>query len=275
MNHAARVLIAGCGDLGTRIGLLLAEDGNAVSGLRRSAASLPAAIHAVSADLTDTASLRGLTREWDTVIYAAAATERSEAGYRAIYVDGLQRLLDATGPVPRVLFVSSTAVYGQDDGGWVDEDSATRPQRFNGALLLEAEQRLRQHLPHAIVVRPSGLYGPGRSRLIERARRGEMGAARWSNRIRIEDAAAAIRHILRMPDPAKIWLLNDDQPAAESEVLDGVRELLGLPSRHPFSEPILGRRVSNARLRASGFACRFAGFRQGYADLLRSPDSLL
>ncbi len=268
MKCAERVLIAGCGDLGTRLGLLLAQDGHEVSGLRRSIGQLPAAIHGVSADLTDAASLRGLARDWDTVIYAAAATQRSEAGYRAIYVDGLLRLLDAIGSAPRLLFVSSTAVYGQDDGSWVDEDSPVEPLRFNGLLLLEAEQRLRQRLPQAIVVRPSGLYGPGRSRLIERARRGEAAEPRWTNRIRIEDAAAAIRHILRLAHPADLWLLNDDQPATESEVLNAVRDLLGLPPITPHPESIRGRRVSNARLRASGFVCRFAGFRQGYAEML-------
>lgn len=269
MNRPARVLIGGCGDLGTRLGLLLVQDGHEVTGLRRSASLLPAAIRGVSADLGDAASLRGLAQDWDTVIYAAAATERSEAGYRAIYVDGLQRLLDATGAPQRVLFVSSTAVYGQDDGGWVDEDSATEPQRFNGALLLEAEQTLRQRLPQAIVVRPSGLYGPGRNRLIERARHDDVAAPRWTNRIRIEDAAGAIRHILNLPNTAKVWLLNDDQPASEPEVLDGIRELLGLPPTNLVPESILGRRISNARLRASGFVCCFPGFRQGYADLLR------
>lgn len=289
MNRPARVLIAGCGDLGTRLGLLLSGDGHDVTGLRRSAGQLPAAIRGLSADLTDSASLRGLAARiasttadldppysgrdvraeyWDTVIFAAAASQRSEAGYRAIYVDGMQRLLDALQPAPRVLFVSSTAVYGQDDGSWVDEDSPTEPRRFNGALLLEAEQRLRERLPQAIVVRPSGLYGPGRTRLIERARRGDAAEPRWTNRIRIEDAAAAIHHILRLPLAATTWLLNDDQPALESEVLNGIRERLGLAPVHPFPESAAGRRVSNARLRRSGFACRFAGFREGYADLL-------
>jgi len=276
MSARARVLIAGCGDLGTRLGLLMAAEGAVIHGLRRSPQDLPEPIQRIAADLGDARSLQAARGEWDCVVFAAAASERSEAGYRHTYVDGLQRLLDAIGPVRRMLFVSSTAVFGQDQGEWVDEDSPTEPSRFNGRLLLEAEQRLRERLPQATVVRPSGLYGPGRTQLIQRALSGDPPAPRWTNRIHIQDAAAAIRHILAHRSTAPLWLLNDERPASESEVFDHLRRLAGLPPLpSPIGEALRGRRVSCARLRDSGFRWEFPDFRAGYREVLPARHGLL
>ena len=142
--RARRVLIAGCGELG--VATAAALPGATVYGLRRSVQALPPGIAPIPADLATGAGFEGLPRAVDTLIFAPTPAARSEEGYRAIYVDALSRLLDALpqpDPSLRLIYVSSTAVYGQDAGEIVDEDSACQPQGFNGRVLLEGEQRLR------------------------------------------------------------------------------------------------------------------------------------
>lgn len=145
MQNRPTVLIAGCGDVGTRLGVRLAADGWRVLGLRRDCSALPPSIEPVSGDLAESTC----PPDWpveapDYLVYAAAANSHDEAGYRQIYVEGLANVLDwlrVRGQRPRrLLFVSSSGVYGQSQGEWVDEESPTEPSSFSGRVLLEAEQ---------------------------------------------------------------------------------------------------------------------------------------
>src|SRR5690606_38293756 len=138
------------------------------------------------------------------VLYAAAASQHDEAGYRAAYVDGLRHVLAwlaQHGQRPRrLLFVSSTGVYGQHAGEWVDEQSATQPSGFSGILMLEAERlALASGIP-ASVVRLSGLYHPARPWLLQQVRSGLQVTAKppmFSNRIHRDDAAALLASLLQ------------------------------------------------------------------------------
>jgi electron-transferring-flavoprotein dehydrogenase len=116
-----------------------------------------------------------------------------------------------------------------------------------------------------VVARPSGLYGPGRSWLWRRALSGEPGDGRWTNRIHVDDAAAALAELLDLPSPQACYCLNDDAPSPEHVVLNGLRALRGLPAIAPASTQPRGRRVSNALLRGSGWAPCYPSWREGYA----------
>lgn len=277
----SRVLVAGCGYVGTALGRELAARGDRVFGLRRDPSRLPREIVPVAADLADPRTLAALP-DADAVVYAASAGEHSEAAYRAAYVDGLANLiaaLAAGGRAPRrLLFVSSTAVYAQESGEWVDEESPAEPEHWSGRILLEAEALARRCAPEAVVVRCGGIYGPGRTRLVDRARRGATypaGAPRWTNRIHRDDCAGVLAHLLRLPNPEPLYLGVDDEPASLEEVLRWLAARVGAPepcavaasdddARHERSN----KRCSNARLRASGYAFRFPTFREGYAALI-------
>lgn len=282
----ARVLIAGCGDVGTRLGLALAADGDEVHGLRRNPAALPGPIHGVRGDLATGDGLRAAAAGVQILVYAAAADGFTDDAYRSAYVDGLARMLDALAaagaPLERVLFTSSTAVYGQSDGGWVDETSPTEPQGFSGRRLLEAERLALGCGRPAAVLRLAGIYGPGRTRLIDEVRGGaatvpDGGAPLWTNRIHADDCAGALRHLLRLPaDPmVGVWVGVDDEPCDRALVLDWLAERLGVarPRRVALGDaPARARpgnkRCSNARLKRAGYAFRFPTFREGYADVL-------
>jgi len=264
-----RLLIAGCGDLGIRLGRLWIAGGGCVVALRRRVEHLQADFVPLAHDLAQPLPPNALRGDWDAVAYLASADARQPEAYQRAYVDGLRHILAALpAPPPRLIFASSTAVYAEDAGAWVDEESPTAPTAFNGEILRAAE-RLLCGMP-ATVLRFSGLYGPGRQRLWQRALSTEPGSARWSNRIHVDDAAAAACHVLKMARPPACLCVSDDQPASEATVLAYLRQLQGAnagPMKLPVEAAVSGRRVSNQRLRASGFQLRYPSYVEGYAAL--------
>lgn len=267
-DKAGAVVVAGAGDVGGRLAARLAREGNEVLALRRRPPEvLPAGVRALRVDLVGGEGLSALPRQARALVFCAAPDQREETAYHALYVDGLSRLMQAC-EATRVLFVSSTAVYGEHRGEWVDEQTPARPVAFNGRVLRQAE-RLLENRTGASCLRLSGLYGPGRTSLIRRAITGDPGTRRWGNRIHVEDAAAALAHLLALDSPAPLYLGSDDLPALDTEVLAWLRERAGqLPVEAPAQGPTLGRRVRNAALRASGWMPAFPDYRAGYGPLL-------
>ena len=239
------VLLAGCGDLGTEAGLRFAAAGHRVVGWRRSPEKLPAAIEGVAADLSSS-ELPPIPADTTAVVVAIAADSPTEDAYRAAYVDGLAHVLDAVlasgADVRRILFVSSTAVYGDAGGGWIDESTTPEPGGFSGRIIREAEELLGSRLRGTgitpVVLRLGGIYGPGRTRLIDQVRGGSAvipAASRFTNRIHRDDAAAAIVHLCTMDAvPGPVYLGVDNEPAELGEVLGFLAAELGLPQ--PASE---------------------------------------
>ncbi|WP_420369340.1 NAD-dependent epimerase/dehydratase family protein [Curtobacterium sp. L1-20] len=279
MQHQQTVLIAGCGDLGTETGLRFAAEGYAVAGLRRSADRIPSPIVGRSIDLRR--SVPEVAPDTAVVVVAFAAGSRDVNEYRATYVDGLRNVLDgidASGASPRLLVVSSTAVYDVDDGSEVTEDTPTRAATPTAGVLLEAEALLRDRAPGAVLVRLSGIYGPGRERLVDQVRSGtarlaaEAGRSPHTNRIHRDDAAAAIVHLAGVVDPAPTYLGTDDEPVPLDDVLAFLADELGVPV--PPRAEATGRqaggdkRLSNALLRSTGWQPTHPTFREGYRAVL-------
>ncbi|GGL87789.1 NAD(P)-dependent oxidoreductase [Curtobacterium citreum] len=279
MQHTKTAVIAGCGDLGTEAGLRFADQGYTVVGLRRRAERIPAPITGRSVDLRREAP----TIDADTavVVVAFAAGSRDVDEYRATYVDGLRNVLDgveASGASPRVVVVSSTAVYDESDGGEVSEETPARAGTPTAGVLLEAEELLRARRQDAVLVRLSGIYGPGRERLVDQVRDGSArlapvaGGSPHTNRIHRDDAAAALVHLAAVPDPAPTYLGTDDEPVRLDDVLVFLAGELGVPE--PPRAEASGRqaggdkRLSNALLRSTGWEPRYPTFREGYRAVL-------
>ncbi|UPG92311.1 NAD-dependent epimerase/dehydratase family protein [Luteibacter aegosomaticola] len=271
----ATVLIAGAGDVGMRAARRFAALGHPVLALRRRPpGEAPEGVAWRQGDLTDPASLRGLPRV-DTVIYAPTPGARDEDAYRAVFVDGLRHLLDALPAAPRrTVFASSSAVHGEHGGAWVDEETPPDPPGFNGRILLEAERWLAGAVEGGVAVRLAGLYGPGRTQLLERLREGKAVAPRgkgvFANRIHVDDAAAVLVHVARLDDPAAVYLGVDDTPLEIDVLYDHLAALVGgpRPADGPAPAGVGNKRLSNARLRASGFRCAWPDARDGYAALI-------
>jgi len=279
----ANVLIAGCGYVGTALGTRLASEGHVVWGLRRRPDALPSSIRPFVADLTVPETLEALPPRLEFVFYTASADASDDDSYRAAYVDGLRNLLhaldDQRHSLRRVFFTSSTGVYAQSSGAWVDETSPTEPAEFSGIRVLEGERLLLGSLFPATVLRLGGIYGPGRTRLIDRVRRGLAectdGPPLYTNRIHRDDCAGALHYLMNVDQPDQIYLGVDHEPAEQCEVLRWLAAQLGVSP--PGVEPPSGsevrrhqsnKRCSNAKLVASGYVFRYSSFRDGYMALL-------
>ncbi len=274
------ILIAGCGDLGIALGCRLAADGYQVSGLRRSAVALPAGMRLVQGDVTRPDTLHPLAAlEPDILVYAVAADASSDDSYRAHYVDGLRNVLAAlqSAPPRHVFFVSSTRVYGQDDGQWLDESAPAQPADFGGERLLEAESLLAGRA--ATVLRLSGIYGPGRERLLNLARQPQHWPAHnaWTNRIHRDDAAGFIARLIRGLSqgirPASCYLVTDSCPAPQHDVLRWIASELRTEVNRASPAVEGGKRLGNARMLAAGYALQYPDYRAGYGALIRQQQS--
>ena len=278
MHQQTRVVIVGCGDIGSRVAILLHQQGWLVHGLRRNTARLPAGILPIAADLNQPEC----PSDWpqqpiDYVVYAMAAQSMSEAGYQQSYVQGQRHmyswLAQQQQQPKRVIFVSSTSVYGQNDDSWIDEQSSTEPKRWSGKIMLEAEQCALNSGHPATAVRLSGIYGPGRNMLIERVGEGYHAPHlhSYTNRIHADDAAGLIATILQADAQGQavepVYLGVDNEPVEQAEVVAWLQQQLHV-SRVPglVLQPRSGsKRCSNVRARALGWQPKYSSYREGYA----------
>ena len=306
----ARVLLVGCGDVGTRTGWLLHRLGYHVTALKRNTTTLPDEFVKVSSDVTDPAKLKrafsGCSLAYEYVIVTlSTGPPRTEERYEKVYVQGLRNVLNSLttqcGKPGLVIFVSSTSVYGQDNGELITEESPTEPTKFNGKCLLRAEQLLfnwaREVQANAIVVRFGGIYGSGRSgRLIQQVQQG--GSARkapvtYSNRIHVEDCAGVLKHFVQLFQASELqgdkataplcscFIGVDMEQAPMWDVQAWIAKELGYAENHILasdnsdeassteSTTARGKRCCNKRLLETGYQFKFPTYREGYHSILR------
>ena len=223
---------------------------------------------------------RALDFNPENILITLTPDNYNEDGYRRSYLNvcaNLCQQLRQKKQSPNVYFVSSTSVYGENSGGWVDETTDCGPTRYSGRVLLEAEQLLLNSEFETSIIRFSGIYGPGRNRLIERCRKGLLASPQpvhWSNRIHADDCAAVINHLLKLPVASRkrIYLASDCYPSPIFDVQSWISQRMGLQQM-----PIIGsnneahqtgKRCTNHLLLSSGFKFQYPGYQQGYAELL-------
>jgi nucleoside-diphosphate-sugar epimerase len=277
------VLIAGCGYVGSELGRALVGESHRVWGLCRRAVSVPDGIRPIVADLGVAASLADLPPDFEYVFYLASPGGFDDALYRTVYVEGLSNLLEALdrqGHRPaRIFFVSSTAVYAQQRGEWVDEASPTEPAHFSGRRLIEAERILFEGPFAGTAVRFAGIYGPRRAQLVESVRAGRAvwrrSPPQWTNRIHRDDCAGVLKHLMQLERPEKIYLGVDCEPAEQGALLRWLAGVLGAPPPRAVrkKDPALratrgNKRCRNDRLVASGYDFLYPTFREGYRAVL-------
>ncbi len=283
-----RLLLIGTGDLPARLLPLLEEDSWEVAGIRRSDAPIAGApegrVEMHRGDAADESALEPLFRARpNAAIVTVSPPERTEAAYEQTYLDtarSVARVAGGLSPETHLVFVSSTSVYGQDAGEIVDESSETRPSRPTAGILLEAERAITASgLPWS-VVRFSGIYGPGRERLVNRIREGvsSNAAAAWTNRIHAEDCARVLHFVLTADTVpatgAGVLLATDNEPALRHDVEAWIAKQLGvaLSPRGRTDAPARGKRCDNARLRSLGFQPKYPDYRAGYAEILQDGE---
>lgn len=274
------VLLAGCGDLGSGLGERLLARGARVCGLRRQPEQLPAGFVKLAGDLAKPATLAPLTGQvFDYVVVTLTPAAYTDEAYDRAYVSGLKNLLAALDPAPGVvILVSSTSVYHQDDHGWVDENSPTDPTSFAGRRTLQAEQLLIDSGWPRVILRLSGIYGPGRTRLLDQVRAGRACGPEhrlYTNRIHRQDAVGFLEHVIlglaRGAEFHELYLVTDSHAATMWDVQSWLATKLGIDPCTLRTGPVPGRgskRCRNARLRESGYKLVHPDFMSGYAELL-------
>jgi nucleoside-diphosphate-sugar epimerase len=277
-----RALVIGCGYLGRRVAAIWRSEGIEVSALTRTPQNAAVlgeqGIEPIVGDVLLPETLRSLP-ETEIVLYSVGYDRHSAASKRDVYVRGLANVLEARSPkVRRLLYISSTSVYGQDAREWVDETSETNPATEDGQIVLAAEEKVRQACPKGVasVLRFSGIYGPGRLlRRIESVRSGDPIAANpdgFLNLIHVDDGATIVSRLAEREALQPTYLVTDDRPVRRSEYYRFLAGLVG------GTEPVfhfdasgsgvtgLNKRCSNARLKAElGDILRFPTFESGLA----------
>ncbi|MCR4290697.1 MAG: NAD-dependent epimerase/dehydratase family protein [Candidatus Scalindua sp.] len=279
----AKILIAGCGDIGTSLGKVLVEKGHYVAGLRRHPPVDNMGIRFVAADLTNPAELAGLETDYDQVFFLAAPKQHDLSAYRELYDVGLKNLLyrfSHSHHNPHWISVSSTSVYGQVDGEWVDEDSLTEPKKYNGQLQLLSEQRVLEESKSNLVVRFAGIYGPGRKRMLRMAVKGDpiqYEPPYYTNRIHKEDCVGVLKFLFeKRLDGTKLhshYLASDDEPAPMWEVVSWLTKQF--KCRQPEIKQVeqdatQNKRCCNKRLKELGYRFQYPTYREGYTQSFHS-----
>ncbi|MCL4691342.1 MAG: SDR family oxidoreductase [Candidatus Hydrogenedentes bacterium] len=271
-----RVLIAGCGYVGSALAARLVADNHEVWGLRRNPDRLPEDVRPIAADISDARTLRDLPSDLDYVFYTAAAGGYEEARYQAAYVQGPRNLLDALSSqdsIKRVFFTSSTGVYTQQDGEWVDETSPAEATHFSGKAMLDGERMFREGPFPATSVRLGGIYGPGRAQTLDRIRDRVItcpAEPSYLNLVHRDDCAGILHHLMQLDNPEELYLGVDCEPAERGEMYRWLANMLGVPEPPTDDAEPEGRRTrgnkrcSNARILATGYTFLHPTYREGF-----------
>lgn len=275
----ARILVVGCGDIGYSVALALHGLGHRVVGLKRRPPENAPPFPILAADIRQAGSLRAVAGDFDLVLFIVSPGSRLVEAYHALYRSGLENLLAHFASVaakPKWLMVSSTSVYGQDRGEWVDEHSPTRPLSATSQCLAAAEQLLWAADASHCVVRFSGIYGPGRDWLRRRAERGEaiqQSPPSYTNRIHRDDCVSVllflIAKLLAGAPLHSCYLASDHDPAPLWDVMNWLAGQYGFPAPPGLSladDAPQNKRCGNARLTALGYEFLFPSYRNGYAN---------
>ena len=272
-TESRRVLLAGCGDVGTALGLRLSDRGWSATGVRRHADRLPAPLAGVSLDLTDPGETR--LPDVDAVVVTLTADGHDVAGYEHTYLGGLRGLRRALGEQePLVVLVSSTGVLGGGDGERVTETTPPDPQRPTAHVLFAAEELAAELFPDLVIVRPAGIYGPGRTSMINRVRRGApLAHRRVTNRIHRDDLVTVLATVLSSAEPPRLLHAVDHDATLLGDVAAHLARRLGVPVPPDDSGPgegPLGKIVDGELVHAlvPREEWRYPTFREGYDALL-------
>jgi nucleoside-diphosphate-sugar epimerase len=267
-------LILGCGYLGRVVARNWLAEGRSVGGLTRSRPDILRAlgIEPILGDVTHPTTLKLPTA--DTVVYAIGLDRSAGKSMREVYLGGLSNVLDVVPAPRRFIYISSTSVYGQTEGEWVDEESPTEPAEENGRIVLECERLLRQRIPEAIILRFAGIYGPGR--LIKRAavEKGEPLATdpdKLINLIHVEDGAQAVIAAAERGRPGATYNVADGKPVTRREFYDELSKLLGapIPRFESRASERTNRRISNHRMATElGMELSFPDFSSGIREAI-------
>jgi nucleoside-diphosphate-sugar epimerase len=298
VTDVTKHLIVGFGYLGSEVGKLWRTAGEIPSVITRnasrSAGLREAGYDAIVADVTDPPTLGNLAAV-DSLLYAVGFDRTAGNDIHTVYADGLRNVLAALPPtVKRVIYISTTGVYGSAGGEWVDEQTPPDPRREGGRASLAAEQILAAHPlgKHSAILRLAGIYGPGRIPHLDKLRAGEplpVPQDGWLNLIHVDDAArivvAAEAWLAELatasdaaPNGPHIFCVADGSPVRRDDYYREAARVLGAPPPQFVAPPPdsaaaaragANRRIDNVKMRQTfSVDLNFPSYREGLASVL-------
>ncbi len=283
------LLVIGCGYLGMRIARRARALGWTVRMLTRDAERARSwaaeGYEPITGDVMLPESLASLPKT-GTVVYAVGYDRTSGHSLNDVYVRGLANVVDrVAATASKFVYVSSTGVYGQNDGQWVDEDAVCEPTREGGQACLAAEKMLACSAvaKRLACLRLAGLYGPGRlpmRAILDSDQPIALPVNGYLNLIHVEDAADVVWAALDFQELPRTWNVSDGVPVIRREYYAEMARQLGVPVPQ-FVAPAAAvsaaeraqadKRVSNRRmLRDLSVELRFPSYREGLADCLKN-----
>ncbi|TWU23491.1 NAD dependent epimerase/dehydratase family protein [Novipirellula galeiformis] len=283
----SRVLIVGCGYLGSVVADFARDAGHTVyTTTRRPSRATELqrrGFQPIVADWTDRSRLQRLP-EVDRVLVAVSYDASSGVSRYESQVGGLRNLLGVVNPQAPLCYISTTGVYHQTDGRWVDERSPTKPNREGGKVHLQAEDLLHRHRPNApwTILRLAGIYGPDRVPRIANLLKGQPIASPeegYLNLIHVVDAARAVIAAWQHPEH-RLFVVGDDEPMQRREFYCQIARQCGV-SPPVFQAPEQGsakqmrsesnKRIWNRRLKEKLLPkLAFPTYREGLAQILKN-----
>ena len=281
------ILIIGCGDIGRRVAKLECASGNAVIALARSQSTVSRLtsldVTAIMGDLDRPESLATLSAIRVSTLYYFAPPPSH--GCDDPRLPAALKALNPVHPPTQIVYISTTGVYGDCSGAWIDETHAINPRTDRAQRRVAAENRLREWSDETgaahVVLRVPGIYGPGRLPA-ERIRQGvpvvREAESPWSNRIHSEDLAQACYVAARRGTPGRIYNISDGHPSTMTDYFFKVADQLGFPrppeitleqAKQSLGPGILSfleesRRIDNRRMREElGIALQYPDLARG------------
>ncbi|MBP9837900.1 MAG: SDR family oxidoreductase [Proteobacteria bacterium] len=276
------ILILGCGYVGTKLAEGLLAQGNVnLFCVKRSPANLPQGVKFIKADILSTEDISKLPQKIDYIIYLISADQHTDEAYEKAYVKGIAQVLKyyqvERESIKKLIYISSTSVYGEEDGRVVDEETPTVPKGFSGERIIQGEEIVRNSGFNYAILRFAGIYGPSRLRLVEEVKSGALKYSankRYTNRIHRDDCAGIIRFLMDTELSERIFIGVDDNPADLNEIISWIANILGI-TEIEFSTadiPSLlrgNKRCSNQRLKTCGYVFKYPSYKEGYLELLK------
>ena len=226
--------------------------------------------------------------EVETVLFAVGFDRSSVNSIEEVYVDGLANVLDSLpNSVKRFIYISSTGVYGQSDGEWIDEDSLCLPTRAGGKACLAAEKIIQssKFQNQAIILRLAGIYGPGRVPRLARMKSGdpfEYHSDGYLNLIHVDDAASIVVASERL-DPPNLFVVSDGNPVSRRTFYEYAAQIVGISPKFVELESGSGREtrsIGSKRCRTDKLvahlnpAFKYPSYREGLRMALANKNAI-
>jgi len=272
----AKILMVGCGDIGSSLAERLASQGHQVTAVQRNFLTELGDVKTIKADVTEPRQLAALSFDYDQLVYIVAPSTHDISGYKAVFETGVINILEVLGqqaPNIQVTFISSTRVYGQRQGEWLNENSKTEPADERGKIILAAEKRFLSFNKASTIVRFSGIYGRS-NRLLNKLREGaeiQQQPSYFTNRIHRDDCIGVLDFLMNkkidtgLSQP--IYLATDSSPVSQWDLASYLCNKFGYPQPKPRvlkEGSHANKRLDNMLIREEGYCFKFDGYQDGY-----------